>query len=82
MSSYQASVELDFKQESSNSTLWETAEVIVEYDCKSAILAESTHLTQEPGAPDMNEPSADENLDSGIQLKRTRGRTEEPCVTK
>ena len=41
MSSYQAAVEFDSNQESGDSDLSETAEVIVEYDHDSAMLKES-----------------------------------------
>ena len=40
ISSYQAAVEFDSNQESSNSGLSETVEVIVEYDPESAMLEE------------------------------------------
>ena len=47
MSSYQACVEFDFNQESSDSDLSETAKVIVENGPESAILEESNPLNPE-----------------------------------
>ena len=61
MSSYQASVEFDFNQQSSDSDLSETAEVIVEYDPQSAILEESNTFDSEPERLCMDEPLADDS---------------------
>ena len=46
MSSYKASAEFDFTQESSDSDLLESAEVIVEYYPESVILRYQTQSTQ------------------------------------
>ena len=61
MSSYRASVEFDFNQESSDSDLSETAEAIVECDPESAILEESNAFDSEPEGPYMDEPLTDDN---------------------
>ena len=61
MSSYQASVEFDFNQESSDSDLSETAEAIVKCNPESAILKESNAFDSEPEGPYMDEPLADDN---------------------
>ena len=46
MSSYRASVEFDFNQESSDSDLSQTAEVIVEYDPEKIFSRNQMHSTQ------------------------------------
>ena len=56
MSTYQASVEFEFHQESSESDLSETAEVNVEYGPESAILKKSNVFDSEPEGPYMVEP--------------------------
>ena len=61
MPSYQSSVEFDVNQESSDSDLSETAEVIVECDPESAILEELNAFDSEPEGPYMDEPLADNN---------------------
>ena len=47
MSSYQATVEFDSNQESGDSALLKTAEVIVEYDPESVIFEESNAFDSE-----------------------------------
>ena len=59
MSSYQASVEFDFDQESSDFDFSRILEAVVEYDPESAILKESNAFDSEPEGPYMDEPLAD-----------------------
>ena len=61
MSSYQVSVEFDFNQESSDSDLSETADVIVKVPVKVRCLEESNAPDSEPEGPYMIEPLADDN---------------------
>ena len=62
MSSYQASVEFDWSQESSDSDLSEMVEAIVEYyDPESAILEESNAFDSEPESLYMDEQFPDDN---------------------
>ena len=61
MSSYQVSVELDFNQESSDSDLSDTADVILKVPVKVRCLKESNALDSEPQGPYMIEPLADNN---------------------
>ena len=61
MSSYQVSVEFDFSQESSDSDLSETADVILEVPVKVRCLEESNTLNSEPQGPYMIEPLTDDN---------------------
>ena len=61
MSSYQVSVEFDFNQESSDSDLSETADVILKLPVKVRCLEESNALDSEPQGPYMIEPLADDN---------------------
>ena len=61
MSSYQVSVEFDFNQESSDSDLSETAEVILKVPVKVRCLEESNALDSEPQGPYMIGPLEDDN---------------------
>ena len=63
MSSYQVSVEFDFNQESSDSDLSETTDVILKVPVKvrCTCLEESNALDSEPQGPYMIEPLADDN---------------------
>ena len=61
MSSYQATVEFDSNQESGDSDLSKTAEVIVEYDPESVILEESNAFDSELEGLYLDEPLADDN---------------------
>ena len=61
MSSYQVSVEFDFNQESSDSDLSETADLILKVPVKVRCLEESNALDSEPQGPYMIEPLADDN---------------------
>ena len=61
MSSYQISVEFDFNQESSDSDLSETADVILKVPVKVRCLEESNALDSELEGPYMDEPFADDN---------------------
>ena len=56
MSSYQAYVEFDFNQESNDSDLSETSEVIVEYNPESVIFGKSHAFDSDPEGPHMDEP--------------------------
>ena len=61
MSSYQASVEFEFNQESSDSDLSETADVILKVPVKVRFSRNQTHSTQNQKVLHMDEPLADEN---------------------
>ena len=61
MSSYQVSVEFDFNQESSDSDLSGTADVILKVPVKVRCLEESNALDSEPQGPYMIEPLADDS---------------------
>ena len=61
MSSYQVSVEFDFHQESSDSDLSETADVILKVLVKVRCLKESNAPDSEPQGPYIIEPLADDN---------------------
>ena len=56
ISSYQVSVEFDFNQESSDSDLSETADVILKVPVRVRCLKESNALDSEPQGPYMIEP--------------------------
>ena len=61
MSIYQVSEEFDFNQESSDSDLSETADVIQKVPVKVRSLEESNAPNSEPQGPYMIEPLADDN---------------------
>ena len=61
MLSYQVSAEFDFNQESSNSDLSETADVILKVRVKVRCLEESKALDSKPQGPYMIEPLTDDN---------------------